>query len=215
MNTRLQVEHPVTELVTGVDLVQLQLDVASGEELPFDQSEIVPTGWAMEFRVTAEDPFANFAPSAGPILYMRAPEGPGVRHDSGVVSGSVVTPHYDPLIAKLVIAGDDRRQVLERARRAVREYRIDGIATTLPFFNRMLHDERFVAGDMDIAFVDRHWMSEMATAPFARRDELLPAALAAAAVAKEAPAASSEKSSAGSGSRWTLLARRDQLGGGV
>jgi len=210
MNARLQVEHPVTELITGVDLVRLQLEIASGAELPFGQADIAPSGWAMEFRITAEDPFENFTPSAGRIGCFRPASGPGIRNDAGVASGSEVTPHYDPLIAKLVVAGDDRAQVLSRARRAVREYRIDGIATTLPFFTRMLLDERFISGDVDVSFVDRHWMSEMAGASYPRREKLFAAALAAAAVEKERP-----KRSAGgapAASRWKRIARQDQIG---
>jgi acetyl-CoA carboxylase biotin carboxylase subunit len=216
MNARLQVEHPVTELVTGIDLVALQFHIASGAKLPFVQKDIVARGWAMELRITAEDPFENFLPSSGRIDFLRAAEGPGIRHDSGVYAGWEVTPHYDPLIAKLVVAGDDRRHVLQRARRAVREYQIDGIATTLPFFERMLDDERFAAGDMDVSFVDRHWMSEMVNAPTPRRSELLPAALAAAAVARQASAASQNQrgtdASRPTTSAWKRLGRSQQMG---
>ena len=188
MNARLQVEHPVTEIVTGKDLVALQLLIASGEPLPFEQAEVSAEGWAMEFRIVAEDPFENFLPSAGRIERLRAAEGPGVRNDSGIFAGDEVTPHYDPLIAKLVVSGADRLECLARARRAVREYQIDGIATTLPFFTRMLEDPRFIAGNCDVSFVDRHWMSEMAAStsmtPSSERADLLHAALAAAAVAE-------------------------------
>ena len=185
MNARLQVEHPVTELVTGLDLVELQLRIASGAELPLTQADVAPRGWAMEFRITAEDPFQNFIPSAGRIEFLRAAEGPGIRNDSGVFAGFEVTPHYDSLIAKLVVAGDDRPHVLHRARRAVQEYQIDGIATTLPFFERMLADERYIAGEMDTTFVDRHWMSEMVNLESPRHAELFEAALAAAAVVSQ------------------------------
>ncbi len=212
MNARLQVEHPVTELVTGVDLVGLQFVIAAGSKLPIVQADVVSRGWAMELRITAEDPFENFIPSAGRIDFLRAAEGPGIRHDSGVFAGCVVTPHYDPLIAKLVIAGDDRRHVLQRARRAVREYQIDGIATTLPFFERMLADERFASGDMDVSFVDRHWMSEMASAPSPRRGELLPAAVAAAAVFQQGASASTVRVSRSSESAWKRLGRSEQMG---
>ena len=213
MNARLQVEHPVTELVTGVDLVALQLDVASGGKLRLSQSDIVPRGWAMELRITAEDPFENFLPSTGRIGLLRPAEGPGIRHDSGIFAGWEVTPHYDPLIAKLVVAGDDRTHVLNRARRAVREYQIDGIATTLPFFERMLADERFTAGEMDVSFVDRHWMSEMVSQPSPRRAELFEAALAAAAVVKHASSAmTAENAKRARTSAWKRFGLQDQLG---
>jgi len=211
MNARLQVEHPVTELVTGWDLVRLQLQIASGEELPFEQSDVVARGWAMEFRVTAEDPFQNFTPSAGRIRFLRAAEGPGIRNDSGVYAGFEVTPHYDPLIAKLVIAGDDRMHCLSRARRAIREYQVDGIATTLPFFERMLADERFIAGDVDVSFVDRHWMSEIAVRPSERRSELLTVALAAAA-AEDGSRRTTRRGPKAKASAWKQMGLREQVG---
>jgi acetyl-CoA carboxylase biotin carboxylase subunit len=184
MNARLQVEHPVTELITGLDLVLLQLAVASGSPLPLSQADVSRRGWAMEFRITAEDPFQNFMPTAGTLSVFRPPEGPGIRNDSGVFQGQRVTPYYDPLIAKLIVSAGNRAQCIARARRAIREYRVQGVRTTLPFFERMLSDERFLSGEMDVGFVDRHWMTEMASAPAESRD-LLPAALAAAAAALE------------------------------
>ena len=211
MNARLQVEHPVTELVTGVDLVALQLQIASGAELPLTQADVAPRGWAMELRITAEDPFQNFIPSAGRIEFLRAAEGPGIRNDSGVFAGCEVTSHYDPLIAKLVVAGDDRPHVLHRARRAVKEYQIDGIATTLPFFERMLTDERFIAGEMDVSFVDRHWMSEMASRESPRRAELFAAALAAAAVVSQASSTPRGATRART-SAWKRFGLQEQLG---
>ncbi len=138
----------------------------------------------MEFRITAEDPFQNFMPTAGTLSVFRPAEGPGIRHDSGVFQGQRVTPHYDPLIAKLIVSAANRAQCIARALRAIREYRVQGVSTTLPFFERMLLDERFLSGEMDVGFVDRHWMSEMASTP-PESSELLPAALAAAAAAIE------------------------------
>ena len=211
MNARLQVEHPVTELVTGVDLVALQLQIASGAELPLTQADVAPRGWAMELRITAEDPFQNFIPSAGRIEFLRAAEGPGIRNDSGVFAGFEVTSHYDPLIAKLVVAGVDRPHVLHRARRAVKEYQIDGIATTLPFFERMLTDERFIAGEMDVSFVDRHWMSEMVSRESPRRAELFAAALAAAAVASQA-SSTPRGATRAPASAWKRFGLQEQLG---
>jgi acetyl-CoA carboxylase biotin carboxylase subunit len=159
MNARLQVEHPVTEMVTGLDLVKLQLAVASGEPLPVKQSDIIPRGWAMEFRITAEDAYQNFLPSPGRITYLRAAGGPGIRDDSGVYSGWEVTPDYDPLISKLIVSGDDRESCIARARRAIREYRVEGIASTLPFFDRVLRDPEFLSGTIDVGYVDRRWKS--------------------------------------------------------
>lgn len=212
MNARLQVEHPVTELVTGVDLVRLQLAIASGERLPYSQVALVQRGWAMEFRITAEDPFENFVPSAGRLDFFRPPEGPGIRHDSGVFQGQRVTPHYDPLIAKLIVTGDDRAHCLARARRAVREYRVQGIRTTLPFFERILEDPRFLSGAMDVGFVERHWMSEMANVRSSRDEELFAVALAAAAAAAASEEGEPAGTSVGS-SLWRLVGLREQLGG--
>jgi acetyl-CoA carboxylase biotin carboxylase subunit len=215
INARLQVEHPVTELVTGLDLVLLQLAVASGEKLPFSQPELSLRGWAMEFRITAEDPFQDFMPTAGTLSVYRPPEGPGVRHDSGVFQGQRVTPHYDPLIAKLIVSGESRRQCISRAKRAIREYRVQGISTTLPFFERMLSDERFVSGEMDVGFVERHWMEEMALNTGTRDSELFSAALAAAAAAaeeSERPGSTTEEP-ADTRSAWKLAGMRDLLRG--
>jgi acetyl-CoA carboxylase biotin carboxylase subunit len=208
VNARLQVEHPVTEFLTGIDLVRLQLDIASGAKLPFTQDSIERRGWAMEFRITAEDPFSNFTPSAGELSVYRPPEGPGVRHDGGFFQGQQVTPHYDPLIAKLIIAGDDRTQCIARARRAIREYRIEGIRTTLPFFECVLDDERFLDGDMDVGFVERHWMSEIARRRSAPAENAFLAALAAGAAASED--SDSERNEAPVASRWKTVARSEQ-----
>jgi acetyl-CoA carboxylase biotin carboxylase subunit len=153
MNTRLQVEHPVTEMVTGVDLVKLQIRIARGEPLPFRQEDLVQRGHAIECRVYAEDPDAGFLPSPGRITALRVPGGPGVRDDSGVVEGGEVPIHYDPLLSKLVVWAESREEALLRMRRAVFEYRVVGIKTTLPFFERVLSHPAFVAGDFDTSFV--------------------------------------------------------------
>ena len=157
MNARLQVEHPVTEMVVGLDLVRLQLDLAAGEALPFTQADIRPHGWAMEFRIVAEDPYQDFLPSPGRIDFLRPAGGPGVRDDSGVFSGWEVQSHYDPLIAKLIVWGRDRQECLARAKRALEEYRVEGISTTLPFFQQVLRDPQFLAGEMDVGYIDRNW----------------------------------------------------------
>jgi acetyl-CoA carboxylase biotin carboxylase subunit len=155
MNTRLQVEHPVTELVTGIDLVQLQIRVAAGEPLPFTQQDIALRGHAIELRVYAEDPAHNFFPSPGRITRLVEPSGPGIRLDSGVYEGWDVPLDYDPLLAKLIAYGEDRPQVLARLRRALGEYRIGGIQTNLPLFRRILGDPAFQAGHVDTGFLDR------------------------------------------------------------
>jgi acetyl-CoA carboxylase biotin carboxylase subunit len=155
MNTRLQVEHPVTEMVTGVDLVKLQIRVAQGEPLPLRQGDVVQRGHAIECRVYAEDAERGFLPSPGPIEALRVPGGPGVRDDSGVYEGWVVPIDYDPLLSKLVVWGENRAEAIRRMRRAVAEYRVVGIRTTLPLFARVLESPAFVAGDFDTSFLDR------------------------------------------------------------
>ena len=155
MNTRLQVEHPVTEMVTGLDLVKLQIAVAQGEALPFAQADLAQRGHALECRVYAEDAGRGFLPSPGRIVSLRAPAGPGIRDDSGVYEGAEVSVHYDPLVSKLVAWGQDRAEAISRMRRALSEYTLLGITTTLPFFERVMRDPHFLAGDFDTGFVDR------------------------------------------------------------
>jgi acetyl-CoA carboxylase biotin carboxylase subunit len=155
MNTRLQVEHPVTELVAGVDLVQAQLRLASGEPLPWSQADLGQRGHAIECRIYAEDPAAGFLPQAGSILLYREPQGPGVRVDSGVVEGSAVSVHYDPLLAKLIVWADSREAARRRAVEALKRYLILGIRTNIPFLLAVLGDERFAAGEVDTGFLDR------------------------------------------------------------
>jgi acetyl-CoA carboxylase biotin carboxylase subunit len=154
MNTRLQVEHPVTEMVTGLDLVKLQIGIAQGEALPMRQSEVTQSGHAIECRVYAEDSERGFLPSPGRIQWLRLPGGPGVRDDSGVYEGYEVPVHYDALISKLVAWGRDRSDAIARMRRALSEYKLLGIQTTLPFFERVLRHPDFLAGDFDTSFVE-------------------------------------------------------------
>jgi acetyl-CoA carboxylase biotin carboxylase subunit len=154
MNTRLQVEHPVTELVTGEDLVKLQIRIAMGQRLPFRQQDLQQRGHAIECRIYAEDPDRGFLPSPGTITALRVPGGPGIRDDSGVYAGCAVPIHYDPLISKLVAYGYNRQDALLRMRRAVQEYKVLGIQTNLPFFERVLRHPAFVAGEFDTSFVD-------------------------------------------------------------
>ncbi len=154
MNTRLQVEHPVTEAVTGFDLVREQLLVAAGEKLRIRQEDVRLRGWAMECRVYAEDPDRNFFPSPGLITDLAEPHGPGVRVDSGVYRGWNVPLHYDPLLAKLVTFGVDRDHAIARMRRALQEYRIQGIKTNLGFFAGIFRDPEFLAGNLSTAFIE-------------------------------------------------------------
>lgn len=155
MNTRLQVEHPVTELVTGIDLVREQIRVAWGEPLSFTQDDIVLRGHAIECRVYAEDPDQNFMPSPGTITRLRIPQGPGVRDDGGVYEGSEVSIYYDPMISKFATYGRDRAEAIHRMRRALREYEIGGIKTTLQFFREVMDDEEFIDGRLDTGFIGR------------------------------------------------------------
>jgi acetyl-CoA carboxylase biotin carboxylase subunit len=155
MNTRLQVEHPVTELVTGLDLVVAQIRVAEGEALGAEWDHVEPRGHAIELRIYAEDPARGFAPSPGRIELLRLPEGPGVRNDFGVVQGSEVTIHYDPMLGKLIVWAANRELALARLGRALDELRVEGIRTTIPLFRALLADADFCAGRLDIGMLDR------------------------------------------------------------
>ena len=154
MNTRLQVEHPVTELVTGQDLVELMIRVAAGEELPLTQQDVSLTGWAMESRVYAEDPFRNFLPSVGRLVRYSEPEGEGVRVDSGVYEGGEVSIFYDPMIAKLITYGEDRSQSIDRMVDALDNYYIRGVNHNISFLNALMVHPRFIAGDLSTNFID-------------------------------------------------------------
>ena len=219
MNTRIQVEHPVTELVTGIDIVAAQLDIAAGEPLPDSLTgDIEPRGHAVEVRLYAEDPFRNFAPSPGRIELLQLPEGPGVRNDCGVYEGAEVTIHYDPMLAKLIVWGRDRNHALARLRRALSETRVEGIRTNLPLFELLLEDDDFVAGNMDISMLDRKL----------ENGELRPAAPSGDALESDMPVLAAvlahlnhlETNGAGATpangavqSNWQLAARRDSRRG--
>ncbi|MBA3891966.1 MAG: acetyl-CoA carboxylase biotin carboxylase subunit [Gemmatimonadaceae bacterium] len=165
MNTRLQVEHPVTELVTGIDIVQWQLRIAGGEALPMSQESIVPNGWAIECRITSEDPANNFLPSTGVIRYLQAPTGPGVRWDGGVESGSEVSLFYDPMLAKLIVWAPTRDAAIDRMHRALLELTVDGIDTSRDFHLRVMEDAEFRAGAIDIQWLERRLESLVAVKP--------------------------------------------------
>src|SRR5471030_3025267 len=180
MNTRIQVEHPVTELVTGIDLVQWQIRIAAGEKLPFP-AHIEPRGWAIECRITSEDATNGFLPSTGLINYLHVLGGPGVRWDAGVESGSAVGLFYDPMLAKLIVWGANRAQAVERMHRALLELTIDGIETSREFHLRVMEDAEFRAGAIDIQWLERRLPSLLGGAPTA--EELHAAAIAAALIA--------------------------------
>jgi len=154
MNCRLQVEHPVTEMITGVDIVKEQLRIASGRKLRYRQGDIRWRGWAIECRILAEDPYNDFLPSTGRITWLHEPSGPGVRVESGIYEGVVITPHYDSLIAKLVVWGETRGEALLRMRRALEEYRVMGVHTNIPFHQQILNDTRFIGGQIDTTFLE-------------------------------------------------------------
>jgi acetyl/propionyl-CoA carboxylase alpha subunit len=157
MNTRLQVEHPITEMVTGIDIVAEQLRVARGRQLSYTQEQIQTNGHAIECRINAEDPFNNFVPSTGRITHSLIPTGPGVRVDTGVYPGFEITPFYDPMIAKLIVWGETRAQAILRMRRALEEYRIVGVRTNIPFHQTLMDSHRFMGGQFDTRFVEERF----------------------------------------------------------
>ncbi|MBL7472263.1 acetyl-CoA carboxylase biotin carboxylase subunit [Robertkochia sediminum] len=157
MNTRLQVEHPVTEMVTGLDLVRLQLEIAMGKALPFAQEDLKLHGHAIELRVYAEDPLDNFFPSTGTLETYRLPEGEGVRVDNGFYEGMKVPIYYDPMLSKLVCYGADRTEAIHRMRKAIGEYLVEGVRTTLPFGRFVMDHEAFISGQFDTHFVSQYY----------------------------------------------------------
>jgi acetyl-CoA carboxylase biotin carboxylase subunit len=191
MNTRLQVEHPVTELVTGLDLVREMVRVAQGEPLAFAQDDLVARGAAIECRVYAEDP-VTFLPSPGVIGTLSVPAGPGIRDDGGAVAGGAVSSFYDPLISKLSVWAPTRDQAVARMRRALSEYVVTGIRTNLPFHERLFEHPEFVAGRYDTGFIERYATDLRGSPPVdaAHRDALLAATAVAAAFAEKAASAS-------------------------
>jgi acetyl-CoA carboxylase biotin carboxylase subunit len=218
MNTRLQVEHPVTELVTGIDLVATQIRVAEGEPLGPEFDGIQPRGHAIEVRLYAEDPYQRFAPSPGRIERLRWPDGPGVRVDAGVYEGSEVSIYYDPMLAKLIVWAADRRLAMARLGRALDEMRVEGIRTTIPLYRALLADPDFVAGNLDIGMLDR----KLAAGELQPVDGDEPAdlPLLAAAIAHYERAHRSLAAPAGGAgpsrrSRWGQVARRESLRGGA
>jgi len=211
MNTRLQVEHPVTEMVWGVDLVKEQLRIAQGEKLSFRQEDLQPLGHAIECRIYAEDPARNFAPSPGLIRYINLPQGPGVRNDQGVYAGYTVPVHYDPMLSKLIVHGSSRDEAIARMRRALQEYRVEGIMTTIPFFTFIMNNPEFQAAEFDTGFIDRI----LPQIDFAHRpttDAHVEAAIVAAAIAAFEEAQNVKLPEDGA-SRWRDAARIEGIRG--
>ncbi|MEM7582611.1 MAG: acetyl-CoA carboxylase biotin carboxylase subunit [Acidobacteriota bacterium] len=216
MNTRLQVEHPITELVTGVDLVIQQIRVAQGEAIDPGLGERQPQGHAIEVRLYAEDPFNNFVPSPGRIDLLRLPEGPGVRNDCGVVSGGEVPIYYDPMLAKLIVWGSDRGHAITRMERALSELRIEGIRTPVALYQQILRDDDFRAGRLDIGMLERKLASGDWAAGHGEDPELADLPLIAAAIAhaeRQEVVTSQPVVEGGQRSHWKTVARREALGG--
>ncbi|MBE7552181.1 MAG: acetyl-CoA carboxylase biotin carboxylase subunit [Anaerolineales bacterium] len=206
MNTRLQVEHPVTEMVTGVDIVKEMLRIASGRKLRYEQDDIRVKGWAIECRILAEDPRNNFMPSIGRIIGLTNPTGPGVRLDSGIYFGSEVTPYYDSMLAKLIVLGETRGEAILRMRRALEEFRITGLATTIPLHIQLMNSTRFQAGQFDTGFLENHFSFNQTSNPASIRVAAVAATLMAHQRNQQAILLHQ-----GGTSPWRLYGRREAL----
>jgi acetyl-CoA carboxylase biotin carboxylase subunit len=209
MNTRLQVEHPITEMVTGLDIVKEQIRIASGEPLGYKQSDIHPRGSAIECRVYAEDPENQFFPSPGKISYLRVPGGPGVRDDTGIYEGWTVPIFYDSLLSKLVTWGINRDEAIQRMRRALSEYQVGGIKTTIPFFQSLVRHNEFLSGNLSTDFLSKHYSS--GKLPADRESQREVAALVAALYSSGKKNLKSNQF-AGGESPWKLCGRLNLLG---
>ena len=155
MNTRIQVEHPITENITGIDIVKEQIKIAQGEKLPFTQNEIEIKGHSIECRINAENPEENFRPSPGKITEMHFPGGNGVRVDSAIFTGYEVTPYYDSMLAKLIVYGDNRQEAINKMRSALGEVVIEGIDTNIDYEYEIINNEKFISGDFDVDFIEQ------------------------------------------------------------
>jgi acetyl-CoA carboxylase biotin carboxylase subunit len=228
MNTRLQVEHPVTESVVmasaddlvHIDIVSEQLRIASGDALRYAQDDLRVKGWAIECRITAEDPLHDFLPVTGRIVSVSEPSGPGVRVDSAMYQGLDISPHYDSLLGKLIVWGNTRQEAIQRMRRALREYRVIGIPTSLPFHRRVMHAPAFVQGIYDTSFLDEGFSdSALGQGPVRSEGVEEIAALAAVLLHHEGGGRGGELSRGGAGvssgdgrvNRWRLVARREAI----
>ena len=214
MNTRLQVEHPVTEFVTGIDLVKWQLRVAAGEPIPESFERLSPKGWAIECRITSEDPNNGFLPSTGRISYLHVPAGPGVRWDGGVEVGSEIGLFYDPMLAKLIVWAEDREAAVRRMHRALMELAVDGIETSRDFHLRVMEDDEFRRGDIEIQWLERRLASLTAARPPAEATRV--AAIAGALLAERdrlarRPNGGAAPADSRGESPWMRAARREGL----
>jgi len=222
MNTRVQVEHAITEMITGVDIVKTMIRVAAGEKLPFEQKDLVISGHSIEARVYAEDPDNNFVPSPGEIVVYRPAAGPGIRVDSGVFQGARVTVFYDPMVAKLVVWGRDRSEAVDRLRRALSEFVVKGIKTSLPFHQKVVNHPVFLAGKYDTGFIDQHMAGgkggKAATseedAAESRRVAFMMAAIVAFKRDKQRAAVAASTHGKSGGDPWKDFGRRAQMRGG-
>src|SRR5271163_4659158 len=216
MNTRLQVEHPVTEMVTSLDLVKLQMRIAAGEPLPFGQEEIELRGHAIECRIYAEDPDNNFFPSPGRIVDCGIPTGPGIRLDEGIYAGWTVPNEYDPMLGKLIAWGGDRQEALTRMGRALQEYYASGIKTNVSLFRRILASRDFQEGAIYTRWLDDFLSAEPAAKSHGGEEEEIQAEQAAAIAAflwhtSHASGANASEAPAISESRWKTESRREQV----
>ncbi len=211
VNPRLQVEHPVSEMVTGVDIVKEQLRIAAGRRLRYRQEDIQPRGWSIECRILAEDPYSNFAPSTGRITGVYEPAGPGIRVESGVYDGFEVTPYYDSLIAKVIAWGETRGDAILRMLRALDEFRISGIKTNIPFCQQLFSSASFIGGQFDTTYLE----SRFSLSTENRKAQELTAALAAAYVenAKRGRRTARRRDQQVAGGTWRLVGRREAVGG--
>ena len=208
MNTRVQVEHPITEMITGFDIVKWMVRIANGEKLPFKQKDLQMKGWAFECRVYAEDPETNFMPSPGLLTYVKAPSGPGIRDDSSIYSGCEITSFYDPMLSKLVVWAETREAAIDKMASALREYVVLGVKTNIGFLIRVMSNEDFRQGKLDTGFIER--FPELLTPG----DVDIEPALIAAALAVE-DLEETVESDKQPESNWKLLGRKASLSGGT
>jgi acetyl/propionyl-CoA carboxylase alpha subunit len=207
MNTRLQVEHPVTEMVTGVDLVKQMLRIAQGRKLRIAQEDIEWNGHALECRINAEDPFNHFLPSTGRITSLHEPSGPGVRVDGALYEGYEVGLSYDSLVAKLIVRGENRPDAILRMRRALDEYRIAGIKTTIPLHQKLMNMTQFISGFYDTSYLETHFRMEPADE--SERDRI--AAIVATLLAHKHRSEAINRLAPAGPSEWKRLGRRRAL----
>ncbi len=210
VNTRIQVEHPVTEMVTGIDLVAEQIKIAAGEPLSIKQEDVRLRGAAIECRIASEDPYNNFLPSTGCITFVQEPSGPGVRVDSALFEGFEVTLYYDPMIAKVIVWAEDRPKAIQRMKRALREFKILGVSTNIPFHLWLLDHPKFLKGEVDTAFLERHYR-QLSLGDEDERDVALIAAAIAHSLAKKRRVRVRDGAIVGAVNPWRIAARRDAL----